>query len=145
MPRCLKLTEKRYHSTLRAKRATFTFCLDKKFIKKCQKWSILASFWKPEACGQAVIPDRLVLIGQKWWKMPKFKREDFQTTVSLLVSGQPLFGFSLCLHYSFLPSKASSIQIRIMRFWLQDDNISFAFMSSRMHLKYLLQELKMHK
>ena len=28
------------------------------------KWSILASFWKPEACGQTVLPDRSVLIGQ---------------------------------------------------------------------------------
>ena len=27
--------------------------------------SILASFWKPEACGQTVLPDRSVLIGQK--------------------------------------------------------------------------------
>ena len=25
----------------------------------------LASFWKPEACGQTVLPDRSVLIGQK--------------------------------------------------------------------------------
>ena len=29
------------------------------------KLSILASFWKPEACGQTVLPDRSVLIGQK--------------------------------------------------------------------------------
>ena len=26
----------------------------------------LASFWKPEACGQTVLPDRSVLIGQKF-------------------------------------------------------------------------------
>ena len=25
----------------------------------------MASFWKPEACGQTVLPDRSVLIGQK--------------------------------------------------------------------------------
>ena len=36
-----------------------------KVNKKCQKWSILASFWKPEACGQTMLPDRSVLIGQK--------------------------------------------------------------------------------
>ena len=65
--------------------ATFTFCGDKKFIKKCQKWSILASFWKPEACGQIVLPDRSVLIGQKLVenaKIQKFKCDifsDFQT------------------------------------------------------------------
>ena len=40
---------------------------------KCQKWSILASFWKPEACGPTVLPDRSILIGQIWWNMPKFK------------------------------------------------------------------------
>ena len=26
---------------------------------KSQKWSILATFWKPDACGQTVLPDRL--------------------------------------------------------------------------------------
>ena len=43
---------------------------------KCQKWSIFASFWKPEACGQTVLPDRSVLIGQKLVenaKIGKFK------------------------------------------------------------------------
>ena len=45
----------------------------------------LASFWKPEACGQTVLPDRSVLIGQKWVenaKIQKFKCDilgDFQT------------------------------------------------------------------
>ena len=38
---------------------------------KCRKWSILASFWKPEACGQTVLPDRSVLIGQKLVKNDK--------------------------------------------------------------------------
>ena len=36
-----------------------------KVNQNCQSWSILASFWKPEACGQTVLPDRSVLIGQK--------------------------------------------------------------------------------
>ena len=30
-----------------------------------KKWSILASFWKPKACGQTVLPDKSVLTGQK--------------------------------------------------------------------------------
>ena len=30
---------------------------------KCQKWGNLASFWKPEAYGQTVLPDRSILIG----------------------------------------------------------------------------------
>ena len=38
--------------------------MNKKLIQNCQKWSILASFCKPEACGQTVLPDRSVLIGQ---------------------------------------------------------------------------------
>ena len=45
---------------LRAKRATFTFWVDKRFIKNAKKSSILA-----EACGQTVLPDRLLLKGQK--------------------------------------------------------------------------------
>ena len=72
-----------------------------KFIKYAKTWSILASFWKPEACGQTVLPHRSILIRQKlmvkakkghfeefpkvlpdrsilkgdknWWKMPKSK------------------------------------------------------------------------
>ena len=36
-----------------------------KLVKNAKKWSILASFWKPEACGQTVLPDRSDLIGQK--------------------------------------------------------------------------------
>ena len=46
-------SQKKSHSTSRAKRATFTF------------WVNLASFWKAEACGHPVLPDRSVLIGQK--------------------------------------------------------------------------------
>ena len=36
-----------------------------KVDQKCQKWSILASFWKSKACGQTVLPDRSLLIWQK--------------------------------------------------------------------------------
>ena len=45
----------------------------------------MASFWKPEACGQTELPDRSVLIGQKLIenaKIQKFKCDilgDFQT------------------------------------------------------------------
>ena len=44
--------------------------------QKCQKRFILASFWKPEACGQTELPDRSALIGQKLAenaKIQKFK------------------------------------------------------------------------
>ena len=39
----------------------------------------MANFWKPEACGQTVLPDRSILIGQKIggnWKMPKVKNSN---------------------------------------------------------------------
>ena len=45
----------------------------------------LASFWKPEACGQTVLPDRSILIGQKLVKNAKIENlkwdnlGDFQT------------------------------------------------------------------
>ena len=39
-----------------------------KVNQKCQKWSILVSFGKPEACGQTVLPDMSHLIGQKLGK-----------------------------------------------------------------------------
>ena len=52
-------------------------CLSgQKLIKNGKKWFILASFSKPEACGQIVLPDRSVLIGQKLVenaKIQKFK------------------------------------------------------------------------
>ena len=47
-----------------------------KVNQKYQKWSNLASFWKTEACGQRVIPDRSIWIRQNWWKRPKFKNSN---------------------------------------------------------------------
>ena len=66
---CLKIIEKS-HLTLRAKRAKFTFRVSR------QKWANLASFRKTEACGQTVLPDRLIFIGKKLVenaKIEKFK------------------------------------------------------------------------
>ena len=66
--------------------ASYVYILSgQKFIKNGQKCSILTSFWKPEACGQTVLPDWSVLIGQKLVenaKIQKFKCDilcDFQT------------------------------------------------------------------
>ena len=53
--------KKKSHSTLRAKRATFTFWVDKSSLKMPKN----GPFWNPEACGQTVLPDRSVLIEQK--------------------------------------------------------------------------------
>ena len=45
---------------------------------KCQKWSILATLWKPEACGQAVLPDKSALIGQKLVENAKIQMRHFE-------------------------------------------------------------------
>ena len=47
---------------------------NKKFFKNCQKWFILASFWKPEAYGQTVLLERSVLIRQKLVENAKIKK-----------------------------------------------------------------------
>ena len=36
-----------------------------KLDKNAKKWSTMSSFWKPETCGQTVLPDNSVLIGHK--------------------------------------------------------------------------------
>ena len=86
---------------------------------KCQKLSILASFWKPEACGQTVLSDRSVLKGQKLVKnakIQKFKWDilgDFQTMCKL-----PLDGVQL---YSYLENSINQMIIKTMliRFGVQ--------------------------
>ena len=45
-----------------------------KVNQKYQKWSILASFGKTKACGQKVLPDRSVFIGQKLVENAKFQK-----------------------------------------------------------------------
>ena len=40
---------------------------------------ILASFWKPEDCGQTVLPDRSFLIEQKLMKNAKFRMRHFES------------------------------------------------------------------
>ena len=39
--------------------------------------SILASFWKPEACGQTVLPDRSLLKEQKLVENAKIQKSYF--------------------------------------------------------------------
>ena len=72
---CLKITEKVSFNI--ASEASYVYILSgQKLIKNCQKWSILASFWKPEACGQTVLPDRSVLIGQKLVENANIKKSN---------------------------------------------------------------------
>ena len=65
-----------------ASEASYVYILSgEKLIKNAQN----GPFWKPEACGQTVLPDRLVLIGQKLVENAKIKAckgdilSDFQT------------------------------------------------------------------
>ena len=75
--RCLKITEK-----VSINIASYVYILSgQKFIKNTKKWSNLTSFRKPKACGQTVLPERSVLIGQKLMKnakIQKFKMRHFE-------------------------------------------------------------------
>ena len=44
---------------------SYFYILKGQKLIKNTKNATLATFWKPEACGQTVLPDRSVLIGQK--------------------------------------------------------------------------------
>ena len=62
-----------------ASEASYVYILSgQKFIKNAQKWSNLASFWKPEACGQPELPDRSVLIGRKLVENAKIQVRHFR-------------------------------------------------------------------
>ena len=53
--------------------ATFTFWVAKNSLKM-PKMVILASFWKPEDCGQTVLPDRSLFLGQKLLENAKIEK-----------------------------------------------------------------------
>ena len=82
--RCLKITENVPYNI--ASEASYVYNLSgQKLIKIAKNGPFWRVFSKPEACGQTVLPDRLVLIGQKlveYAKIQKFKCDilsDFQT------------------------------------------------------------------
>ena len=74
MTRCLKITEKSLIQHLRTK---YVYILSRqKFIKNVINGPFWRVFRKGEACGQTVLQDRSILIGQKWVenaKIEKFK------------------------------------------------------------------------
>ena len=65
-------SQKKSHSTWRAKSELRLHFEWTKVNQKCQKCSIWRVFQKTEACGQTVLPDMSVLIGQ----MPNFKNSN---------------------------------------------------------------------
>ena len=52
--------------------------MDKSALKM-PKMVNLASFWKPEACGQTVLPDSSILNEQNWWKVPRLEKKSNAT------------------------------------------------------------------
>ena len=74
---CLKITEKVTFNI--ASETSYVYILSgQKLSEKSQKWSILASYWKSEACGQTVLLDRSVLIGQKLVENAKIQIGHFE-------------------------------------------------------------------
>ena len=61
---CLKITQKVAFNITSEASYFYTFS-GQKFIKNAKKRFILAIFWKLENCGQIVLPDRSLLVGQK--------------------------------------------------------------------------------
>ena len=76
------------------------------------KWSILASFWKPEACSQIVLPDRSILKRQKLVENAKIKKRHF--------GHFGLFSNAVQMHivwkYEEMSLKNAKIQIFVARF-----------------------------
>ena len=70
MARCLKITEKVSFNI--ASEASYVYILSgQKLIKNAKN-----GFWKPEACGQTVLPDRSILKGQKLVENAKIKNSN---------------------------------------------------------------------
>ena len=75
---CMLTVFENHRKSLIASEASYVYILSgQKLIQKCRKWSILASFIKPEACGQTVLPERSVLIGQKFMENAKNSNASF--------------------------------------------------------------------
>ena len=67
----------------------------------------MASFWKSEACGQTVLPDMSILIGQKLVEMPKLKHSNATFWVLFKQCGIVSFCLPEVLNYvPFINSKS---------------------------------------
>ena len=75
-PQWLKITGKVAFKIKRAKRAKLIFWVDKSWLKMPKMVQFV--FWKSEACGQTVLPDRSVLIGQKLTENANFQKWCFR-------------------------------------------------------------------
>ena len=72
------------------------------YILSGQKRSILASFWKPEACSQILLPNRLPLIGRKLLENAKIQKAKFWV---IFKHFETMFPLGVALPPSFHPGK----------------------------------------
>ena len=107
----------------------------------------LASFWKPEACGQTVLPDRSVLIGQKLvenTKIQKFKCDILSSFQTMLVYQKSSFltpfmyakiiSFLLmCVHKRLL--RGQCVKMRIFLSFQKDFDLLLVGLENREKLK----------
>ena len=88
-----------------ASEASYIYILSRlKLFKKPKKWSILARFWNPKACGQTVLPDRSVLLGQKLAKhakIGKIQMQYFELFSNILHRTFMSFGNHFCSTFLF--------------------------------------------
>ena len=74
---CLKITQKVSFNI--ASEASYVYILSgQKFIKNAEKGQFLRVFDKPEVCGQTVLPDRSILIGQKLTENAKMAKSQMR-------------------------------------------------------------------
>ena len=73
MAQCLKIAEKVLFNI--TSEASYVYTLNgQKFIKKAKNGQFWRVFENPEACGQTVLPDKSLLIGQKSVKNAKIEK-----------------------------------------------------------------------
>ena len=79
----------------------------------------MASFWKPEACGQTVLPDRSVLIGQKLVENAKIKKCDILSNFQTLCAwGKIDNEFLFCNEEILIRSANSSQRWKMQKLWI---------------------------
>ena len=109
-------SHKKSHTTLRAKRATFTFWVYKSSLKM-PKNAQFGEFLK--TCGQTELPDRSVLIGQKLVENVKIQMRHFgwfSNTVRRTASTHRVIdkGNCVCIFLSFLSASIASRFYRLL-------------------------------
>ena len=69
---CVWKSKKKSHFNVASEARNVYIFSGQKFIKSAKNGQIWRFFWKPETCGQVVLPDRSLLIAQKLVENAKF-------------------------------------------------------------------------